>query len=258
VVSWVGEANAIKGPTEVRFRAQPGGNLLIAGANREAALAVAASAVLGLAAAAPPSRARFLLLDGSPPELGHDRHFAALGSAIPHGLERVEYSRVPAALRELDAEVQERAEGKRPADRRIFLAIHDLQRFRPLRQKSEFEFSSSGGEEERSADRCLARILAEGPAQKVHTILWADSVNSLNRMLGRKLLKEFQMRILFQMSGSDSSELIDTPAAASLGLYRGLLFLEEEGTIEKFRPYALPDEAMWEEVRKKLAVISNQ
>ena len=64
------------------------------------------------------------------------------------------------------------------------------------------------------------------------------------------------MRILFQMSAADSSELIDSPLAGKLGLYRGLLFLEEHGTVEKFRPYSLPETDTLEAIRKSLQTIS--
>ena len=51
------------------------------------------------------------------------------------------------------------------------------------------------------------------------------------------------------MSANDSSVLIDAPAANRLGFYRGLLASEEQGTLEKFRPYGLPDEGLLERLR---------
>ena len=52
------------------------------------------------------------------------------------------------------------------------------------------------------------------------------------------------MRVAFQMSATDSSHLIDSPVAGRLGQNRALLYLEETGTLEKFRPYGLPS-AEW-------------
>ena len=75
----------------------------------------------------------------------------------------------------------------------------------------------------------------------VHTLVWCDSVNNLNRTFDRQGLKEFEIRVLFQMSANDSSSLIDSPAAGKLGANRALFFSEEENRIEKFRPYGLPD-----------------
>ncbi len=251
VSAWIGEANAIKGPTEVRFGSHGSSNLVIVGQQRESALSVITSTVVGLAAACPAEGLRFVVLDGSPPELAQSGFFDRLAETIPNKVDRVEYARVPRVMEDLGAEVRGRLEGSRRADQRIFLVIYDLQRFRQIRQKSEYEFSS-GGEEKPSPDRCFADVLTEGPAQKVHAIVWSDSLNNLNRAFNRKTLREFQMRILFQMSAADSSEIIDSPLAGTLGLHRGLLFLEEHGTVEKFRPYALPDAGVMEEVRKAL------
>ncbi len=239
-LAWIGEANAIKGPTEVRFKSQRGSNLLIVGQQRESALSIACSAIVSLAGGHAPAGARFVVLDGSPPELAHGRHFAELAQALTHRTEVVDFARLPGVMEELDAEVTARLEGTRGTEPRIFLVIHDLQTFRKLRQGDELDFSS-GEEKKRGPDKCFSNVLSEGPALGIHTIAWCDSLSNVNRMLTRRLMKEFDVRVLFQMSATDSSELIDSPAAGKLGLYRGLLFLEEEGTIEKFRPYGLPD-----------------
>ena len=42
------------------------------------------------------------------------------------------------------------------------------------------------------------------------------------------------------MSAADSSNLIDSPTANKLGFHRALVFSEEQGVMEKLRPYALP------------------
>ena len=42
------------------------------------------------------------------------------------------------------------------------------------------------------------------------------------------------------MSANDSSNLIDSPLANHLGGHRALLYSEEQGTLEKFRPYEVP------------------
>jgi hypothetical protein len=85
----------------------------------------------------------------------------------------------------------------------------------------------------------------------VHTLVWCDSVNNLNRTFDRQGLKEFEIRVLFQMSANDSSALIDSPAAGKLGENRALFFSEEENRIEKFRPYGLPDPQWLERVTSR-------
>jgi hypothetical protein len=250
-VAWIGEANAIKGPTEMRFRKQGGANLLIIGQQREAALGVVLSSVISLAAAYPPKSARFVILDGTPPELGSGARLEQVARAIPQHADIVEYARSSGTVEQLDAEVKARQEGSSKSAFPVYLVICGLERFRKLRHADEFDMS--GDEGKPSPGKCLTNVLTEGPAQGVHSIVACDSLNNVNRAFTRKTLREFDMRILFQMSPADSSELIDTPTAAKLGLHRGLLYLEQEGTLETFRPYGLPDPEWMEEVRRALS-----
>jgi len=83
-----------------------------------------------------------------------------------------------------------------------------------------------------------------------------DTVNNVNRFLSRKAVGEFEMRVVFQMSANDSAVLIDSPKAGTLGLHRALFYNEQEGYLETFRPYALPDGEWVEEVEKSLKAIA--
>ena len=65
-------------------------------------------------------------------------------------------------------------------------------------------------------------------------------------------LREFEMRVLFQMSAADSSTLIDNPVASKLGVNRALFHSEDRGQPEKFRPYALPLEEWLAWVKERL------
>jgi len=47
--------------------------------------------------------------------------------------------------------------------------------------------------------------------------------------------------------------LIDDPAASSLGLHRALFYNDQEGHLEMFRPYALPDHGWLDDVAGHLA-----
>ena len=84
-------------------------------------------------------------------------------------------------------------------------------------------------------------------------IAWADTAATLERTLDRAAMREFDHRILFQMSASDSSNLIDSPSANKLGQNRALAYSEEQGVMEKFRPYAIPDESFLNHLRDRLA-----
>jgi hypothetical protein len=95
-------------------------------------------------------------------------------------------------------------------------------------------------------------LITEGPAHGIHVIATVDTFNNVNRFLGRKLLSEFEFRVLFQMSANDSSSLCDDPKASTLGLHRALIYNEQEGYLETFRPYALPDAAWIDGVAQSL------
>ena len=97
----------------------------------------------------------------------------------------------------------------------------------------------------------FTRIITEGPARGIHVIASIDTYNNVSRYLGRKGLTEFDRRVLFQMSASDSASLSDDPRASNLGFHRALLYNEQEGSIEIFRPYALPDAAWLEELGER-------
>ena len=121
---------------------------------------------------------------------------------------------------ELAAEIN--AAGSRtPSDDQapIYIFIYDIQRFRDLR-KSDDDFGYLAVYDERQADaavEALRDVLRDGPPVGIHTIIWCDSVNNMNRTLDRQGMKEFENRILFQMSANDSSTLIDTAGRQQAG-----------------------------------------
>ncbi len=61
------------------------------------------------------------------------------------------------------------------------------------------------------------------------------------------------MRVAFQMSASDSSNLLDTPLTGNLGHHRALFVMDEEGRMEKFRPYGWSDDWLERSTERLLA-----
>ncbi|MFO0908345.1 MAG: FtsK/SpoIIIE domain-containing protein [Isosphaeraceae bacterium] len=252
---WLGEAIAIKDPTAAVMRPQSGSNLLIIGQNDAAAVGIVSMSVLSLAAQHDPNGVRFYLLDGTPADSPLAGQIVSVTSLVPHEVRSVSMREVGSVLTELAAEVERR---QRTADLSeeptIYVVVHDLQRFRDLRkQEDDFGFGRYGEEKATPPSKLFANLLKDGPALGVHTIAWCDSLNNLNRTFDRQSLREFEMRVLFQMSANDSSTLIDSPVASRLGPNRALYFSEEEGRLEKFRPYGLPTETWLETVRNALS-----
>lgn len=242
--AWLGEAIAIKDPTAAVFRRQSGANLLIVGQREEAALAMMATSLLSLAAQHAPNNAKFYVLDGSPVDAPTAGYLERTGGLFPHSVCHVAWRDVPDAINEIAQDLNSRQQTHHASDTpAIYLLIYGLQRFRMLRQEEDYGFSSSSdGDESPKPEKQFGTILREGPHLGIHTLTWCDTVNNLNRALDRQGLKEFEIRVLFQMGSTDSSNLIDSPLASKLGLHRALFFSEEQGYVEKFRPYALPDE----------------
>ena len=253
---WLGEPVAIKDPTTVIFRRQSGGNLLLIGQAEEQALAIMAAALVALSAQQG-AQTMFYVLDGSAAD---SPSFGVLGSVADrtsHPHQNVEYRNVTETINQLATELKRRQNDAAAQPPGIFVFILGLQRFRVLR-KSEESFGFSSGEENAPPDpgKQFAELLTEGPALGIHVLTWVDTMVSMERAMNRNLMREFDNRILFQMSAADSSNLIDSPAANRLGACRALAYSEEQGTLEKFRPYAMPDETFLEEACAKLATRS--
>ena len=251
-LAWLGEAIAIKDPTAAVFRPQSGSNLLVVGQNDMMALGIFEMAVVSLAAQHDPNGVRFTLLDGCPADSPLSGRLGKIQKYLPHNAREVTTRDLAAALGELAAEVERRQRDGLADAPNLYLFVFDIQRFRDLRKSDDdFGFKSYGEVKAEPPSKLFGNIMRDGPPLGVHTIVWCDSLNNLNRTFDRQALREFEMRILFQMSANDSSTLIDAPAASRLGANRALYFSEEEGRLEKFRPYGLATDEWLSEVREQ-------
>ena len=258
--AWLGSAVAIKDPTAAAFLRQNGSNLLLVGHREEAALGVLANCLISLAAQLAPgdgnSRRRvrsFYILDGiraDAPEVGF---WNRLESALPHamkianprgsgrhagrnlgGVDLAAGTIARAWAADLSYHLQSRP-FPRPAQRgRFRLLLARRQASRPARPSSSMH------------------ILREGPALGIHTLVWCDTYNNVSRFLDRQSLRDFEMRVLFQMNATDSSNLMDTPDASRLGVHVAIFYDEGQGRMEKFRPYGLPSNEWLAWVKKQL------
>ena len=247
---WLGAPNSIKGPTEAVFQRQSGSNLLIVGQSEERALTLLSVALVSLAAQYPKKSARFILLDSSPPGFPQREFLQRVIKAVPHEIIQANNSNLAEIMNGLAEDLKRSDEKGRAPE--TFVLIHGLQNYKKLRQEDEFSFSSSDAGSAANPAAVLLNLINEGSSHGFHVIATCDTYNNVNRFLGRKTLTEFEMRVLFQMSASDSASLIDAPDASTLGLHRALYYNDREGYIETFRPYALPGNDWIEEVAQQL------
>src|SRR6185312_10057374 len=242
-LAWIGEPVAIKEPTSIAVRRQSGGNVLLVGQQEEQAMSVMISSMVALAAQYPRDGATFYVLDGTPADSQLAGRFEKLTPVLDGQLKMIEWRAVGDTINDLAEEVARRQDAEPSGQPEIFVFIYGLQRYRVLRKSDDdFGFSMGSSDEPKKASpsKQFADILREGPGVGVHVFAWADTIASLERTLDRSSMREFDHRVLFQMSAADSSTLIDSPAANRLGFHRALVYSEEQGVTEKFRPYALP------------------
>ena len=246
---WLGAPNSIKGPTEAVFQKRSGNNLLMVGQRDESVLAMLSLALLVLSAQHPRGTARFILFESTAPGSPERAYLEKVVQAVPHEIILAKGGDLGDIMNNLAADLAKRSEDEHAPAPTTFLFIHGVQNFKKFKQDDDFSFSS-GGEANPAAQ--LTKLVSEGPSLGIHIIATLDTYNNVTRFLGRKGLTEFEMRVLFQMSTNDSASLCDDPKASTLGLHRALLYNEQEGYLETFRPYALPSDGWVEEAAGKL------
>jgi len=253
VAVWLGAPNSIKGPTEAIFRRQSGNHLLIVGQSEERTTTMLSVALVALAAQYPKDAANLYFLDSTPQGFPQRETTDRLVASLPQKTVPVSPGNLAEVMAGLGEELKQRAENELSGPE-IFVLIQGLQNFKKLRQEDEFSFSSSSDGPNPAST--LMSLITEGPARGIHVIVTCDTYNNVSRFLGRKALTEFEMRVVFQMSASDSASLIDAPAASTLGLHRAVLYNDREGSLETFRPYAQPGGDWVDEVTKQLGLVA--
>jgi len=240
--AWLGGAMAIKEDTFATFRPTSASNLLIVGQQDETTTNMIASSLQSLDKQYSTTDVTFVLLDGTPQD-------AIQANILPEVVEGMTNKVTTVGIREVDdemaslyAELQKRMDDGAAEAPNIYLVINAMHRFRDLRRnEDDYGFSMGDEESAKTSAQILAELLKEGPPLGIHVICSTDTLSNLNRTFDRQTLREFDMRVLLQMGANDSTNLIDMPDASRLGMHRALLYSEETGTIEPFRPYSASD-----------------
>jgi DNA segregation ATPase FtsK/SpoIIIE, S-DNA-T family len=249
---WLGAPNSIKGPSEAVFHRQSGNHLLIVGQREEAALTMMGMALISLAAQCPPGSAKFYFIHASAPESADEVFLQKIFATVPQGLVTARAHELGDVMTEIANELKERTGGDASSAPPVFVFIHGLHKFKKLRAEDDFDFSMSDADAGPKPSAQFLELINEGSSHGMHIITTVDTFNNVGRFISRKALSEFEMRVVFQMSQNDSASLIDSPKASTLGLHRALLYNEHEGSLETFRPYAMPDDAWIEGVKGSL------
>jgi hypothetical protein len=250
---WLGSPNSIKGPTEVTFRRQSGNNLLFVGQREETLLALFSISLVSLAAQHRAGTVRLIVCDASQFGSPEQEYLEQVIGIIPHRIVLIRQNELANTIAAVGEEIFRRTGDESPDSApTTFLFINGLQKFNRLRYEDDFGLSSGDSSSPANPASILNRLICEGTRLGCHVIAACDTYSNVNRYLSRQALGEFEMRVLFQMSANDSASLIDNPKAGSLGLHRALFYNAQQGSIETFRPYALPEPEWMQEAGRHL------
>jgi S-DNA-T family DNA segregation ATPase FtsK/SpoIIIE len=178
-------------------------------------------------------RPRVLGVVGAKPGDCHTLELGDQWSSLPCELQMTQRLGAADALSELNRVLQARIAEQACNEQPVLLNLMHLGRLTSLRREEEFSFGASG----ETPDKWLENLLRDGPSHGIHVLIWAESYSVVNRWLPRSALRELEIRLLMQMSPSDSSNLMDSVGAAQLGDRLMLLYDEASGVEAKFRPY---------------------
>jgi hypothetical protein len=258
IQTWVGDPVAIRDPLAITFHRQSGSNLLIVGQKEHIIYGILGAQVLSIASQMKRNSGKNVnIIDFSAGDSPYVNYFCALQEQIHYPMEVCRKRQMPEVLSEVAAETKSRLDEDKVNLPARFLFLVGIQRARDLRPSDPYSStlpdSTNGEVPQVDLSQLLVSILRDGPEVGIHTVIWCDSYTNLCRNLERQTQREFAMRLVLQMGAEDSSSLIDSTLASKLGAYRAIYSNEDEGRLEKFRPYANPSREWLERVCGKLA-----
>lgn len=238
----LGDSVSIDPPVTKILTRAAGRNLMVIGQDESSAASLLAGSIAGFiyrpSVNPVDGKPSVVVLDGSRAE---DESMRLLISQLPNSKVPVrvgDVRTIDATIEFLQNELNFRSENSELTHPAMLIAVVNLSRFRELRRNEEYVFGEDAASVPKP-DAVLANMLRDGPALGMHVWLWADSVGTMTRWISRQSLRDLELRILMQMSASDSNQLIDSNAANRLDRYVVLIQDDIEGKPIKFRPFEL-------------------
>ena len=237
----LGDSVSIDPPVTKILTRSAGRNFMVIGQDELNAASLLAGSIAGFcyrSSATSDGKPSVIVLDGSRAE---DESMRALISKLPSSKVPVRVSdvrRIDETMEFLKQELEHRSANSELLHPSMLIAVVNLARFRELRRNEEYAFGEDAGGASKP-DAVLASLLRDGPTLGMHVWLWADSAGTIARWVSRQSLRDIELRILMQMSASDSNQLIDSNAANRLDRYVVLIQDDIEGKPIQFRPFEL-------------------
>lgn len=245
---WIGEPVAIAAPVCLEFRRSGGQNLLLVGQEGDMADSIFAAGILSWSAKNAAGKVqhgpRMIFLHDGRDADSLRRFESTFTPGRTHDFQLRKATETDGVIAELFQEMTARENGEVPHDApEILLAIRNLGQFRSLRREDDdYGMGSFGGSKTVTTASMLGDLIRKGPIVGIHLMIWSDTFANAMRWLSNSLLREFDTRIAFRLNQTDSASLIDTPAAASLSPGRAILYRDQTGAADRFRPFSWPGE----------------
>lgn len=224
----LGDSVAIAPPSAPALTKRSGANLLVVSPQPEPSMGMLISSAITFSMT---PGARVIFVDPTPED---DTQYGAAKKLFEKqgvDIEVVDAPSADRAVSELNTQVQGRVGG---GGEPVLLVLNGIHRLRSLRKSDDYGFSLD--EDSASPDKDLSSIMLDGPERSIWVAGWCDTLSNLERAMDRSVIREFGLRVLMQMSASDSTMLMDSSAASSLGANRAILADDVAGTGVKFRP----------------------
>jgi hypothetical protein len=256
---WLGEAVNLKPHTAAAFKRRSRSNMLIVADDEASVFSMIGSGLLSLVLFHRPGQAIFRIIDlGLSEEYWEDTTSNFRDNFQQYDIQIMKRRRSEEMIDELEAIVADRNQKYRAGEEEvgpsIFFVIACAHRAVYLKPTT-----GRMGPEPSDHAKKLQQIAVNGPEVGVHLILTCDNTKTFEDIMRRPNLSLFDRRVAMRMNKDESQLLLGEPTAESLRPLRALLLDDEEGTsLEKFKPYGLPEirqerEAVFRSYAERLA-----
>lgn len=164
--------------------------------------------------------------------------FEYLESQFPQQVKLAKIGDAEELITSLYETVVGRSEGRMSSDERIFFMFFGINRARRLRTGRIYDEDRNG---ELSAIEMLQKIIVNGPKCGVNSIVWGESLKSIELMLGDRYDSMFAKRIAFGLD-EDSMDILvaESEAKAIRGKTAVYMDIARDVKNTHFRPYDVP------------------
>lgn len=164
--------------------------------------------------------------------------FEYLESQFPQQVKLAKIGDTEELITSLYETVVGRSEGRMSSDERIFFMFFGINRARRLRTGRIYDEDRNG---ELSAIEMLQKIIVNGPKYGVNSIVWGESLKSIELMLGDRYDSMFDKRIAFGLD-EDSMDILvaESEAKAIRGKTAVYMDIARDVKNTHFRPYDVP------------------